>query len=146
MLSIRDQSTEGNKSKQRCCITIINVLRCEHQHQQQRQHLQTASTHKSAKTYTSIFLRLVTLTFWPQYKRVSRTHHETFLSMPTLLILAASVSDIWRGTTDTQINGIKIQHRYGNNSFKGLFSMTTWVRWHQKGNPFWILMKKQMTG
>jgi len=28
--------------------------------------------------------------------------------------------------------------------FNGLFSRTTWVSWHQKGKPFWILMKQEM--
>jgi len=26
-------------------------------------------------------------------------------------------------------------------SFNGLFSRTTWVSWHQKGKPFWILLE-----
>jgi len=30
--------------------------------------------------------------------------------------------------------------------FNGLFSRTTWVSWHQKGKPFWILMKQEMMG
>jgi len=30
--------------------------------------------------------------------------------------------------------------------FNGLFSMTTWISWHQKGKPFWILMKQEMMG
>jgi len=29
-------------------------------------------------------------------------------------------------------------------SFNGLFSWTTWVSWHQKRKPFWILMKQVM--
>jgi len=28
----------------------------------------------------------------------------------------------------------------------GLFSRTTWVSRHQKGKPFWILMKQEMMG
>jgi len=31
-------------------------------------------------------------------------------------------------------------------TFNGLFSRTTWVSWHQKGKPFWILLKQEMTG
>ena len=27
--------------------------------------------------------------------------------------------------------------------FNGLFSRTTWVSWHQKGRPFWVLMKQE---
>jgi len=27
-----------------------------------------------------------------------------------------------------------------------IFSMTTWVNWHQKGKPFWILIKQEMMG
>jgi len=27
-----------------------------------------------------------------------------------------------------------------------LFSRTTWVRWHQKGKPFWILVEQEMMG
>jgi len=30
--------------------------------------------------------------------------------------------------------------------FNGLFSSTTWVSQHQKGKPFWILMKEKMMG
>ena len=30
--------------------------------------------------------------------------------------------------------------------FNNLFPRTTRVRWHQKGKPFWILMKQEMTG
>jgi len=26
------------------------------------------------------------------------------------------------------------------------FSRTTWVGWHQKGKPFWILMEQEMMG
>jgi len=25
--------------------------------------------------------------------------------------------------------------------FNGLFPRTTWVSWHQKGKPFWILLE-----
>ena len=28
--------------------------------------------------------------------------------------------------------------------FNGLFSRTTWLGWHQKGKPFWILLEKEM--
>jgi len=28
--------------------------------------------------------------------------------------------------------------------FNGLFSWTTWMSQHQKGKPFWILMKQEM--
>jgi len=30
--------------------------------------------------------------------------------------------------------------------FNGLFSRTTWVSWHQKVKPFWILMKARDDG
>jgi len=30
--------------------------------------------------------------------------------------------------------------------FNSLFSRTTWVNQHQKGKPFWILMKQEMMG
>jgi len=30
--------------------------------------------------------------------------------------------------------------------FNGLFSRTTWVSWHQKGKPFWILLEEEMMG
>jgi len=30
--------------------------------------------------------------------------------------------------------------------FNGLFSRTTWVSRHQKGNPFWILLEQEMMG
>jgi len=30
--------------------------------------------------------------------------------------------------------------------FNGLFSRTTWVGWHQKGKPFWILLEQEMMG
>jgi len=26
------------------------------------------------------------------------------------------------------------------------FSRTTWVSWHQKGKPFWILLEREMMG
>jgi len=26
------------------------------------------------------------------------------------------------------------------------FSRTTWVSWHQKGKPFWILLEQEMMG
>jgi len=32
------------------------------------------------------------------------------------------------------------------NTFNGLFSRTTWVSRHQKGKPFWILLKQEMMG
>jgi len=31
-------------------------------------------------------------------------------------------------------------------AFNGLVSRTTWVSWHQKGKPFWILLKQEMMG
>jgi len=31
-------------------------------------------------------------------------------------------------------------------TFNGLFPRTTWVSWHQKGKPFWILLKQEMMG
>jgi len=31
-------------------------------------------------------------------------------------------------------------------SFNGLFARTTWVSQHQKGKPFWILLKQEMMG
>jgi len=31
-------------------------------------------------------------------------------------------------------------------AFNGLSSRTTWVRRHQKGKPFWILLKQEMMG
>jgi len=30
--------------------------------------------------------------------------------------------------------------------FNGLFPRTTWVRWHQKGKPLWILLEQEMMG
>jgi len=30
--------------------------------------------------------------------------------------------------------------------FNSLFSRTTWVSWHQKGKPFWILREHEMMG
>jgi len=30
--------------------------------------------------------------------------------------------------------------------FNNLSSTTTWVRWHQQGKPFWILLKQEMMG
>ena len=30
--------------------------------------------------------------------------------------------------------------------FNGLSSRTTWVNWHQKGKPFWILLEQEMIG
>jgi len=30
--------------------------------------------------------------------------------------------------------------------FNGLFSRMTWVSRHQKGKPFWILLKQEMMG
>jgi len=30
--------------------------------------------------------------------------------------------------------------------FNGLFSRTTWLSWHQKGKPFWTLLKQEMMG
>jgi len=29
--------------------------------------------------------------------------------------------------------------------FNNLFSMTTWISWHLKGKPFWILLEQEMT-
>ena len=31
-------------------------------------------------------------------------------------------------------------------TFNGLFSRTAWLSWHQKGKPFWILLKQEMMG
>jgi len=39
----------------------------------------------------------------------------------------------------------QITHTY-THMFNGLFSRTTWVSRHQKGKPFWILLKKEMMG
>ena len=30
--------------------------------------------------------------------------------------------------------------------FNGLFSRTTWISWHQKGKPFWILLEQEIMG
>ena len=30
--------------------------------------------------------------------------------------------------------------------FNSLFCRTTWVSWHQKGKPFWILLEQEMMG
>jgi len=30
--------------------------------------------------------------------------------------------------------------------FNSFFPRTTWVSWHQKGKPLWILMKQEMIG
>jgi len=30
--------------------------------------------------------------------------------------------------------------------FNSLFPRTTWVSWHQKGKPFWILLEQKMMG
>jgi len=30
--------------------------------------------------------------------------------------------------------------------FNGLFSRTTWIRRHQQGKPFWILLEQEMMG
>jgi len=30
--------------------------------------------------------------------------------------------------------------------FIGLFSRTTWVSWHQKSKPFWILLEQETMG
>jgi len=30
--------------------------------------------------------------------------------------------------------------------YNSRFSKTTWVSWHQKGKPFWILLKQEMMG
>jgi len=30
--------------------------------------------------------------------------------------------------------------------FNDLFPKTTWVSWHQKGKPFWILLEQEMMG
>jgi len=30
--------------------------------------------------------------------------------------------------------------------FNSLFSRTTWVSWHQKGKPLWILLEQEMMG
>jgi len=36
--------------------------------------------------------------------------------------------------------------RHKRHTFNGLLSRTTWVSRHQKGKPFWILLKQEMTG
>jgi len=30
--------------------------------------------------------------------------------------------------------------------FNSFFPRTTWVSWHQKGKPFWILLEQEMMG
>jgi len=42
----------------------------------------------------------------------------------------------------------KYTHMYSHNihTLNGLFSRTTWVSRHQKGKPFWILLKQEMMG
>jgi len=37
-------------------------------------------------------------------------------------------------------------HHTRTHLFNGLFSRITWVSWHQKGKPLWILMKQEMMG
>jgi len=41
---------------------------------------------------------------------------------------------------------LNLQQLNNTHTFNGLFSRTTWVSQHQKGKPFWILLKQEMMG
>jgi len=46
-----------------------------------------------------------------------------------------------------QVYDFKVNRKHTTlHPFNGLFSRTTWVSQHQKGKPFWILMKQEMMG
>jgi len=55
-------------------------------------------------------------------------------------------------TCSAKLSSVSQQSLNGNTTtttlhpFNGLFSTTTWVSRHQKGKPFWILMKQEMMG
>jgi len=50
-------------------------------------------------------------------------------------------------TTNLLSKGIKHTHTHTHtHTLNSLFSRTTWVSWHQKGKPFWILLKQEMMG
>ena len=44
-------------------------------------------------------------------------------------------------TMQTRLTTLLLLH-----PFNGLFSRTTWVSWHQKGKPFWILLEQETMG
>ena len=43
-------------------------------------------------------------------------------------------------------SGLCLRHLFYTHTFNGLFSSTAWVSRHQKGKPFWILLKQEMMG
>ena len=50
-----------------------------------------------------------------------------------------------RASTVTSSYGDTLFHTIittNKHPFNGLFSRTTWVIWHQKGKPFWVLMRQ----
>jgi len=63
------------------------------------------------------------------------TNRQTYRQTDTTKIM---VTWPWTNTVDYHI---LLLH-----PFNGLFSRTTWVSWHQKGKPFWILLQQEMTG
>jgi len=60
--------------------------------------------------------------------------------MPTCLADRAATTT----TNSTQVT--KITTLLLLDPFNGLSSRTTWVSWHQKGKPFWILLEQEMMG
>jgi len=60
----------------------------------------------------------------------SMAHDATWLLIPPLATTTTTTTPTTTTTT----------------SFNGLFSRTTWVSRHQKGQPFWILPEQEMMG
>jgi len=44
----------------------------------------------------------------------------------------------------TRLMQVRLENK--QHPFNGLFCRTTWLSWHQKVKPYWILMKQEMMG
>jgi len=74
-------------------------------------------------------------------------------SRENYLILSSSTTQFLRDTASLSLCWIS-HHTYWHwlplllllHPFNGLSSRTTWISWHQKGKPFWILLQQEMMG
>jgi len=74
----------------------------------------------------------------------THTHVDCAVEVDGSIVL---VIDKWVGecTVQTQTHTHTHAHTH-THTFNGLFTRTTWVSRHQKGKPFWILLKQEMMG
>jgi len=67
-------------------------------------------------------------------KNTTNSPRQVLGNLSTLTVLVFTLMNLLLRTTITL------------HPFNGLFSRITWVSWHQKGKPFWILQKQEIMG